>query len=128
MITFLYAGLLGLLLFYISLETIKGRRKHLISLGAGQNNEIEQLVAAHSNFASYTPTLLILLALAEMSGRTHPYAIHILGLMILSGRVFHFTAFRNKMNFTHRKLGMYLTLWPLLGLALWNIVLYCKVI
>ena len=118
---------MGFLLFLISLETIKGRRKHMISLGAGKNNEIEQLVAAHSNFTSYVPTLLILLYLAEVSGRTPSYILHLFGVPITVGRLCHFLAFKGKMNFTIRKAGMYLTLWPLLILSIWILVTYVRI-
>lgn len=58
MFTNLYIGLLTLLYFKISLETINARRSNKISVGAGDNNEIAGIVSAHSNFNSYVPIIL----------------------------------------------------------------------
>ncbi|WP_034719114.1 MAPEG family protein [Bacteriovorax sp. DB6_IX] len=122
MMTFLYASLLGVLYFLISLETINARRRNQISLGVGDNRQIEQIVSAHSNFSAYTPILLILLFGLENSEQVSPYIVHLFGLLIFFGRIFHYRAFRKeKMNFKYRVLGMRLTLWSLLVMSLVNI-------
>ena len=114
MISFIYIGLAGLLLFKISLETIKARRKHQISLGMGENNEIASIVSAHSNFVSYTPLLLILLLVLEYSQFFPVLVIHLFGIIIILGRFLHFYAFKGEMAFKPRVVGMHMTLWPLL--------------
>ena len=128
MITSLYAGFLALLLLLISMDTIKARRAHKISLGVGPNNEIATIVSAHANFISYVPILLLLLFFAENSSLISKYLIHALGIAIFLGRLLHFFAFRGtKMNFKRRVLGMHLTLWPLIILGFINIFIYYKV-
>lgn len=124
MITSLYAGLLALIYFRISLDAINARRKHQISLGPGKENEIEQIVSAHSNYSAYTPILIILLFGAEFQPELPRELIHIFGVLITAGRTLHYLAFKNKMNFLYRKWGMYLTLWPILILGLLNIILF----
>ena len=42
MAVFLYAAVFGVLYFVISITVIKARRTNRISLGAGNNNEIEK--------------------------------------------------------------------------------------
>ena len=128
MITSLYAGLLGLLFIKISIDCIKGRKNNLISLGMGENNELEQLVSAHSNFTSYAIFLLFLTYLAEQTMLVPAIALHILAGAFTLGRLFHFIAFKNgKMNFKLRIKGMQLTIFPLLLLALLNIGLYIHI-
>ncbi|MDC1175616.1 MAPEG family protein [Bacteriovoracaceae bacterium] len=127
MISNLYLGLLTLLYVMITLETIKARQRNQISLGAGKTFEIEAIVSAHSNFNSYVPLLMILLFSAEWFMILPKFIIHLLGIMIFLGRTFHFIAFRgNKMNFKLRTIGMHMTIWPLMFLAITSIYAYAK--
>lgn len=124
MITSLYAGILAVLYMLLSIETIRARRKHRISLGYGPNNEIASIVSAHSNFSSYVFILLFLTFLVETSGQFPSWAIHMIASIFTLGRLLHYAAFRSEqMNFKWRVLGMHLTLWPLVGLGVLNI--YC---
>lgn len=115
MITLFFAGLLSLIFFAISIDTIKARRKHQISLGYGPHNEIEQIVSAHANFVAYVPLFLILNYGIE-SSKVIPTSLQITLLTVFFlGRLFHYLAFRgSKMNFPFRIWGMHMTLWPLL--------------
>jgi uncharacterized membrane protein YecN with MAPEG domain len=122
MISFIYTGILGLVLFKLSLDTIAARRKHQISLGTGDNNEISSIVSAHANFIAYTPILLILLGIIEYSSFLPVLLIHALGVVIVLGRVLHYYAFKGEMSFKPRVVGMHFTLWPLLLMSL--IVVY----
>jgi uncharacterized membrane protein YecN with MAPEG domain len=123
MVTSLYLGVLGLLYFWISIETIMARGKNKVSLGAGQNNEIIHLVSAHGNFSSYVPFFLLALYLLEQQ-TVSAYAIHALAGVFVLGRVLHFLTMRNKeQTFKYRKPAMMLTLWPLIIVSVWNI--YC---
>ena len=125
MVTSLYLGILGLLFFWISIETIMARGKNKVSLGAGENNEIIHLVSAHGNFSSYVPFFLLALYLLEQQ-TVSAYAIHALAVVFVLGRVLHFLTMRNKeTTFKYRKAAMMLTLWPLIIVSLWNI--YCFV-
>jgi uncharacterized protein len=122
MIAGLYFSLLTLLFFRISVDTIKARRRHQVSVGNGPGNEIAHLTSAHANFSSYTPFFLVGLFFLELSATSQPVLVlvmvHALGLSFTFGRLFHYLAFRTStMNFKYRKIGMHLTLWPLLLLA-----------
>ncbi len=124
MVTSLYLGLLGLLYFWISIETIMARGKNKVSLGSGENNEIIHLVSAHSNFSSYTPFFLFSLFMLEHQ-TVSLYAIHALGVVFVLGRIIHFLTMRNQeKTFKYRKTGMMLTLWPLIIVSIWNISCY----
>jgi uncharacterized membrane protein YecN with MAPEG domain len=123
MITGFYAGLLGILYFIISLETIRARGREKVSLGIGEHNQLLHIVSAHSNFASYTPIFLILHFFAGAWGP--PLFLHALGTAFFIGRSLHFLTMRDKeRTFRRRKLGMMLTLWPLIILSGANVVFY----
>lgn len=124
MITGLYLGILGLLYFWISIETIMARGKNKVSLGAGANNEIIHLVSAHGNFSSYAPFFLLALYLLEQQ-EVSASALHVLAAVFLLGRVLHFLTMRNKeTTFKFRRSAMMLTFWPLIIVSVWNIYCY----
>lgn len=127
MYTSFYAGILGLLFLKISFETISARRSLGISLGAGEKNEIAYLVSAHSNFSSYTPFFVLLLFFAETIGAYPTILIHLVGVCFFTGRVIHFLTMRDgEKTFKKRKLGMILTLTPIIVLSLLNIFMPIK--
>ena len=127
MITSLFASLLAFLYFKMSVDTIKARRKNKISLGNGTNNEIEKYVSAHSNFAAYTPILLILCFLMESSDQYDPAVVYILAALFTIGRTLHYLGLTSKkMNFKLRVSGMMLTLIPLNIMAILNIIAVVK--
>lgn len=127
MVTPLYAGLLAILYFKISIEVINGRRSHQISLGYGPNNEIAGVVSAHSNFAAYVPLLLILTFFVEASNLFPKLILHGVCMLYVVGRVSHYMSLRSKkMNPKFRVLGMHLTFWPMLALAGMNIFIFIK--
>ncbi|MEX0797947.1 MAG: MAPEG family protein [Bacteriovoracaceae bacterium] len=124
MFTSFYLSLLALVYFKISLDTIKARLKHKVSLGPGSDNEIGGLVSAHSNFQAYIPLIGLLMYLYETSQLGYPLLIHAIGLTVLSGRLLHYLGIRDAQapNFKLRKAGMHMTLWPLLLLAFLNLI------
>ncbi len=126
MFTNLYIGLLTLLYFKISLETINARRSNKISVGAGDNNEIAGIVSAHSNFNSYVPIFIVLLYLYETSDIAASVIIHALGLSVLAGRYLHYIGIKDQkaQNFKFRVAGMRMTLIPMLILAILNIAAF----
>ena len=127
LITSLYAGILGLLFFFISIETIKARRSKQISLGAGSNNEIQHLVSAHSNFSSYAGFFLLALALSEYSRQFPMLLLHVLGLVFVVGRILHFLSMRTEvMDFKKRVAGMMMTLFPLVLISLMNVWVFVR--
>ena len=124
MITSLYSGILGLIFFKISIDTIKARGKEKVSLGVGANNEIVHIVSAHSNFSSYTPLFLIQFYLLETM-KLNVYLLHTAALAFTTGRVIHYLTMRDKeRTFKKRKLGMQLTLFPIILVSSANIILF----
>lgn len=88
MITTLYAGLLAILYIALAACVIRGRYKYRIGLGDGGNEDMVRRIRIHGNFAEYVPFALLLLFLVD-DAQTSPVIVHILGLMLLIGRLLH---------------------------------------
>ena len=66
MITALYASLLAILLFILSIRVIGLRGNPIFSFiaqGKGDDEMLQRAIRAHGNFTEYVPTMLILLFL-----------------------------------------------------------------
>jgi len=84
-----YAGLLGLVLFALSLQVVMLRRRFKVGIGSGDQPELERVIRAQANFCEYVPVGLILLALLEGAGTVNPVILHGLGCALLIGRILH---------------------------------------
>lgn len=119
--TSIYAGLCGLLMAWLALQTIKARRANRVKLGDGGNFALQSAIRAHGNFAEYMPIVLILLFLLEYNGM-HYLVIHAVGTAFLIGRWIHAQGLLMD-NLRYRMRGMGFTLAILIGLAVANILL-----
>lgn len=119
MITSIYASLSALLIVKLTLAVIKLRRKNRVSVGDGGNEELQLAIRAHSNAVEYIPVTLVLLLTLELNGAPK-ILIHILGAALLIGRILHAMGLPAK-DFKKRVLGMQITIYLLIGLAILNI-------
>jgi uncharacterized protein len=119
--TSIYAGLCGLLMAWLALQTIKVRRVNKVKLGDGGVFELQSAIRAHGNFAEYMPITIILLFLLEHNGAP-VLVIHIIGVAFLYGRWLHAQGLL-KDNLRKRVMGMGFTLNILLALSVANIAL-----
>ena len=120
MITSLYASLSALLIVRLSLSVIKLRRKNRISVGDGGIEELQLAIRTHSNAVEYIPIALLLLLTLELNGAPK-ILIHLLGATLLIGRIIHAIGVPAK-NLRKRILGMQITIYLLIALALLNIL------
>lgn len=120
MITAIYASLSALLIVSLSLSVIKLRRKNRVSVGDGGNEALQLAIRAHSNAVEYIPIALMLLLMLELNGAPK-ILIHIVGATLLTGRILHATGLPAK-NLKKRVLGMQITIYLLIGLAILNIL------
>ena len=91
MITSLYAGLLAMLLFILSIRVIGLRGNPAFSFiahGKGDEELLQRAIRAHGNFTEYVPMMLILLGFLELSEASE-LKLHLLGGAFLLGRVMH---------------------------------------
>ena len=119
--TSIYAGLCGLFLAWLALQTIKVRRVAKVKLGDNGNFELQSAIRAHGNFAEYMPITMILLFLLEYNGAPE-LLIHLIGISFLTGRWIHAQGLL-KDNLQKRVVGMKFTLNILILLAIANIFL-----
>ncbi len=84
----IYGSLLGLLFIYLSIRTVKFRRREQVDYGLGEGKELARAVRAHANFTEYVPLALILLLVLEHTAFPH-WAMHILGGLLVLGRCLH---------------------------------------
>jgi uncharacterized membrane protein YecN with MAPEG domain len=111
-ITSLFAALLALLLFTLTMTVIVTRMTTKTDLGDGDNPLMIRRIRAHGNFVEYVPMGLILLGLNEVSGAGAIW-LWTIGALLLVGRILHAAG----MIFTispSRVMGTMLTNWSLL--------------
>jgi uncharacterized protein len=89
MITAFYAGLLALILLALSIRVVMLRRRHQVGIGTGEHRGLELAVRAQANFCEYVPIALILLLVLELTGSVAASVLHVLGLMLVTGRLLH---------------------------------------
>ncbi len=119
--TSIYAGLCGLLLAWLALQTINMRRANKVKLGDGGVFALQSAIRAHGNFAEYMPVTLILLFFLEYNGAL-VWVIHLIGIAFLAGRYIHAQGLLTD-NLSKRRRGMGITLIVLIGLSIANIAL-----
>jgi len=120
MVTALYASLLAILLFILSIRVIGLRGNPafaFIAQGKGDDELLQRAIRAQGNLTEYAPTMLILLFLLETSGVADA-KLHVLASAFLLGRVMHGICMGfMRSNMPLRVGGTALTLLPLAAAA-----------
>jgi uncharacterized membrane protein YecN with MAPEG domain len=88
MITGFYAALLTLLFIFLSINVIRERRGKGVAYGHGDDASLSRAIRAHGHFAEYVPLCLVLMFILEFGG-IFPWLLHIMGIILLLGRVAH---------------------------------------
>ena len=121
-VTALFSAILFFLYYYLAKNVIKIRRNNKIVIGFAKNKELEQAVAAHSNFNQYVPLGLIMMACMELN-KIHFSIIFLVGISFTFGRIIHAKSFLKKtMDLKQRVQGMKFTFWTMIVMAVLNIV------
>ena len=122
-ITPIYAALIAILYVALSVKVILQRRSDKISVGDGGSKLMIKAIRTHSNCAEYAPIALLLIAMVELQGASG-FILHILGLMLLAGRLLHAYGFgRTPQIVILRQAGMSLTFLAILVAAIANLIL-----
>ncbi len=120
--SFLYAGLLGLLLIALSAQVVLARRRFRVGLGAGSEAVLQQAIRVQANFVEYVPFATLLLVIAEVQGLS-PGAIHAAGVVLVVSRVLHAIGLTKSPGRSFgRFYGTAGTWLVIAGLSLWLIV------
>jgi len=118
MVSSIYAGMLALLIVWLSLNVIKLRRANKVKLGDGGVPLLQYAIRAHANATEYIPITLILLIILELNGANRVF-VHFGGIAIAIGRVLHAKGLLSD-SLPHRVLGMQFTIFTIIVLALSN--------
>jgi len=106
-ITPIYAGLLAILFFVLSMRVVALRSR--VSLGDGGDPLVLRRMRGHANFAEYVPFVLLMMAFLELS-HYPAYLIHGLGLVLVVARLLHGYALSFTEKFTFGRFwGTFLT-------------------
>ena len=126
-ITPIYAALVGFIFLALSVNVVRARIKHRVSVGDGGEKLVIKAMRAQANCAEYAPITLLLIAMAELQGGP-AWLIHLLGALILIGRAIHAYGFGITPQIVPlRKNGMYLTFAVLFVGSLTNLILaFCS--
>ncbi len=89
LISLFYASVLAIIFLLLSWRVVALRRDLRVGLGSGGQKQLELAVRAHGNFSEYVPLALIVLLLLESGTATPVWLLHLLGGMLLVGRVLH---------------------------------------
>ena len=110
----LYAAILALLFVFLSIRTIRLRRRLQIAIGYRDDERMLRAMRVHANFAEYVPFGLLLLGFVEMTA-ANPLFVHLLSVTLLGGRVSHaYGVSQAKENYAFRVAGMAMTFTVLL--------------
>ena len=120
MTSVIYASLAAFLMVWLSLKVIKIRRSNKISIGDGGIDDLTIAIAAQSNAVEYIPISLLLLFALEYN-QANMIAIHLLGAALIIGRIVHAKGLLSS-NLKQRVLGMQITIYTLLALAIANFI------
>ena len=116
--TALWAALLAPVLVWLSLRTIRARRRSRVPLGTGGDAALERAMRAQANFTEYVPFALVLMALGEAGGAPG-WVIHATGATLLAGRIAHGAGIiREPEDFRFRVGGMAATFSAIIAAAL----------
>ena len=121
-VTALFSAILFFLYYYLAKNVIQIRRNNKIAIGFAKNKQLEQAIAAHSNFNQYVPLGLIMMACMELN-KIHFSIIFLVGISFTFGRIIHAKSFLKKtMDLKQRVQGMKFTFWTMIVMAILNIV------
>lgn len=112
-----YAALLALIYVYLAVRVVGARRRAKVGLGTGDDPALQRAVRVHGNFAEYAPFGLLLILLVGLNG-WGAWAVHLLGALLLAGRIVHaYGMSQEKENLRYRIVGMMTTFGVLAGAA-----------
>jgi uncharacterized membrane protein YecN with MAPEG domain len=114
----IYAAILAILFFALSIRVIALRRSSKLPLGFQGDMALERRVRVQGNFSEYVPFALLLMAFVELRGST-PWLLHAMGVVLIAGRLSHaYGVSQIKESFAFRVSGMAMTFTVILTAAL----------
>jgi uncharacterized protein len=112
-VTPIYAAILAVIYLALSTRVIMGRDANQLAFGEGGLADMTGRVRAHGNFAEYVPFALLLMLVAEIGG-TSALWLHLMGLLLVIGRLAHAYALTGGGALAFRIAGVLMTFGALL--------------
>ncbi len=120
MTSVIYVSLSAFIIGWLSLNVIKQRRKHHISIGDGGVDDLKIAMAIQSNAVEYIPISLILILSLEYNN-ANIWLVHSLGVLFLLSRFIHPWSILTE-NLKWRVISMQITFYTIIALAVLNII------
>ena len=98
-VTLGYTAVLGALMAVLSIRVPIRRGVLDVPFGDGGDEELATRIRAFGNFTEYVPMILVMMALAELSGAS-PTALHVSGVVLIAARGLHAVAYRARSTLT----------------------------
>lgn len=121
-----YISIYAVIILWLSLRVINRRRLHQISVGDGGVEDLKIAIATQSNAVEYLPITLLLLLALELNG-ANAWVIHLFGVIVIVGRVYHIIGMYSQ-RLNARVLGMRITLFSLMMLSILNLAHLAKLL
>jgi uncharacterized membrane protein YecN with MAPEG domain len=120
MVSVLYVCICAVIVFKLSLNVVRLRRLHKVSLGDGRKEDLRRAIRAHGNATEYMPITLLLLFGLEFN-QAPLWLVHLAGITFVAGRAMHAFAMPG-MVMPRRVLGMQITATVIITLVVANLV------
>ena len=105
-VTPLFAAIFSLIYIVLSVAVVRQRLGKKLTLGSGEDRDLEKAIRIHGNFAEYVPLSLLLLWFLEAIAFNGRMAF-ILGCILLISRLAHVIGMRDPRNYMIlRQLGV----------------------
>lgn len=120
-ITPIYIAILGLLFLPFTMRVGLYRMKTKVLIGTGDDPELVRRVRGHANFIETVPIAISLLLVMELLGASDVW-LHVLGLALVLGRIFHYVGLTEIGPMYFRPIGMMATLMTILVSSVWMLM------
>ena len=120
-VTPIYVAILGLLFIPFTLRVGLYRIKTKINIGTGEDPEMVRRMRGQANFIETVPIALFLLISMEVLGASDTW-LHVLGLVLVLGRIAHYIGLTELGPIAFRATGMLATLGTILFSSTWILI------
>lgn len=90
LITPIFAVILSLFYLFLTMNVVNMRGKYKVGIHANNNRPLDLAIRCHANFSETVPIALILMFFVE-NMNAHKSFVLLLGLLLLIGRVLHYS-------------------------------------